>query len=107
MNDDEMQAARVRVESALKMCRVERGFGYPSSGGAALGPWCTLLEALAEMVLVGAAIEHQAPEPDPPEAFVCAGCGSPGSSTSTIPADGRALHWVRRGKWVCLSCKDK
>jgi len=47
-------------------------------------------------------------EPDPPhEATVCAGCGRPGSSTSTIPRGGVALHWVVRRAWVCIECYQR
>jgi hypothetical protein len=37
-------------------------------------------------------------------ATCCAGCGSPGVEHEHVPAGQAALHWVLRGKRVCVSC---
>jgi ribosomal protein L37AE/L43A len=44
--------------------------------------------------------------PQEPEAS-CAGCGAPGTTSSVIPAGQVALHWRRRGRWVCAGCASR
>jgi len=35
---------------------------------------------------------------------VCAGCGEPGFGPGVQSGQGRALHWMRKGRWVCIDC---
>ena len=41
------------------------------------------------------------------EINACAGCGAPGFGPGVQSGEGRALHWQRRGAWVCIECSKK
>jgi len=108
---DDKASDKVRelgAEIALRAAYLAYRRWKPDGDGETFLAYVTREVRAGDLTRASLALDETSRTPAPwPEATACASCGLPGSSTSTIPEGGVALHWRRQGTWVCVVCKDK